>query len=376
MHKRTGLRAYDEIVQAATVKQLARECGFELAGVAAAAPLTDDIAHYQAWINAGMAGKMSYLADHRADVRRDPRNLLASARSVICVGKLYNTPASDSADDTALIAKYARGRDYHDVLRERLEELARRIYAEEAHEWRVCVDTAPLLERSYAREAGLGWIGRNQCLINEPQGSWFVLGELLTSLAIAPDTPPPDRCGTCSRCIDACPTQAILPNAAGEWTLDARRCIAYLNIELHGAIPEELRQAMGANVYGCDICQDVCPWNRRAPETSDPAFLEDFGASPALESLAYLTAEEFRARYRHTPVTRPKYDGFLRNVAVAMGASGEERYRQPLEHLARHASALVAEHAQWALRQLKLEHLVAENVEIEQRKACVEAPHS
>jgi len=133
MQKRTGLRAYDEIVQAATVKQLARECGFELAGVAAAAPLTDDIAHYQAWINAGMAGKMSYLADHRADVRRDPRNLLASARSVICVGKLYNTPASDSADDTALIAKYARGRDYHDVLRERLEELARRIYAEEAH---------------------------------------------------------------------------------------------------------------------------------------------------------------------------------------------------------------------------------------------------
>jgi epoxyqueuosine reductase len=355
-------QAYDEIVQAATVKQLARECGFELAGVAAAVPLADDFARYQAWIDAGMAGKMSYLADHRAEVRRDPR-------------------ACDAGHETALIAKYARGLDYHVVLRERLEELAQRIHADEtpadeAHEWRVCVDTAPLLERSYARQAGLGWIGRNQCLIHEPQGSWFVLGELLTSLAIAPDSPPPDRCGTCSRCIDACPTQAIRPSGIDGWTLDARRCIAYLNIELHGAIPEELRSPLGANIFGCDICQDVCPWNSRAPEANDPAFLAEIDASPALESLAYLSAEEFRARYRHTPVTRPKYDGFLRNVAVAMGASGQERYRQPLEYLAGHSSTLVAEHAQWALGQLKLEHLAAENVEIEQRKACVEAPHS
>jgi len=369
-------------VQSALVKQLARECGFELAGVAAAEPLAADFARYQAWVAAGMAGKMSYLTDHRAEVRRDPRNLLPSARSVICVGKLYNTPAAHSADEAARIAKYARGRDYHDLLREQLEDLAHRIDAEEAHEWRVCVDTAPLLERSYAREAGLGWIGRNQCLINEPQGSWFVLGELLTSLAITPDSPPPGRCGTCSRCIDACPTKALIPAHAGEqgWTLDARRCIAYLNIELHGTIPAELRQPMGANVFGCDICQDVCPWNSRAPETSDPVFLMDFDASPALETLAHLTVEEFRARYRHTPVTRPKYDGFLRNVAVAMGSSGQERYREPLQHLAQHSSALVAEHARWALRQLNPEHLFLENVGIVVEKAeesaCAEAPQS
>lgn len=389
--------SYDESVQAARVKQLATECGFELAGVAVAEPVEPDFARYRAWVDAGMAGKMSYLADHRAEVRRDPKNLLTAARSIVCVGKLYNTGAAEPSPGHALIARYARGRDYHDVLREQLEELARRIHAEEAHEWRVCVDTAPLLERSYARQAGLGWIGRNQCLINQSQGSWFVLGELLTSLAISPDAPPPDRCGSCSRCIDACPTQAIIPDGAGAWTLDARRCIAYLNIELHGAIPDELRRPMGANVFGCDICQDVCPWNGRAPETSDATFLLDFDAAPELETLARLSAEKFRERYRHTPVTRPKYDGFLRNVAVAMGVSGAERFREPLEYLTRTGSTLVADHAEWALQQLKSEHLLAENVnqvenagrvqagqawtdqtqtDQEQRDACVEARHS
>ena len=185
--------SYDEIVQASRIKELARECGFELAGIAAAQPLEDDFARYQQWVAAEMAGKMRYLADHRAEVRRDPRNLLASARSVICVGKLYNTGPAENANGGGIIAKYARGEDYHDVLRACLVELARRIGLEEAHEWRACVDTAPLLERSYARQAGLGWIGRNQCLINEPLGSWFVLAELLTSLAIPPDAPPPDR---------------------------------------------------------------------------------------------------------------------------------------------------------------------------------------
>jgi epoxyqueuosine reductase len=359
-------------VQAARVKALAQECGFELAGIAAAEPLGDAFARYQAWVTAGMAGKMSYLADHRAEVRRDPRELLTSARSVICVGKLYNTGTSENA----AIARYARGLDYHDVLREKLESLARRIHQDEPHEWRACVDTAPLLERSYAREAGLGWIGRNQCLIHQGQGSWFLLAELLTSLAVTPDGPPPDRCGTCSRCIDACPTQALVPDGADGWALDARRCIAYLNIELHGAIPEDLRQPMGANVFGCDICQDVCPWNRRAPETMDPAFHIGMDVSVPLETLAALTPDEFRDRYRHTPVTRPKYDGFLRNVAVAMGALGAERFREPLKQLAASGSSLVAEHAEWALRQINQEHFASENVEPLQRDSCAEIAQS
>jgi epoxyqueuosine reductase len=362
-------------VQAVTVKQLARECGFELAGIAPAEPISADFARYESWVDAGMAGKMDYLTDRRAELRRDPRNLLAAARSVICVGKLYNRTLRDNQPPrdnqpspkidagAALISRYAWTRDYHDVVRERLEELAQRIHAHEAHEWKVCVDTAPLLERSYARQAGLGWIGRNQCLINEPLGSWFFLGELLTSLEIAPDSPPPNRCGTCTRCLEACPTQALVPashtsgDAPNEWALDARRCIAYLNIELRGPIPEEHRQAMGANIFGCDICQDVCPWNTRAPETSDPALAAAYDTAPPLDSLAYLTEEEFRARYRNTPVTRPRYDGFLRNVAVAMGASGEERFREPLQHLARSADPTVAEHARWALQQVNVDEV-------------------
>ena len=356
---------YDEIVQAAAIKQLARECGFELVGIAPAEPLANDFARYAAWADSGMAGRMSYLTDHRAEKRRDPRTLLSAARSVICVGKLYNRPSPESHPGDATFSRYAWTRDYHDVLRELLEQLAGRIAEHTPHEWKACVDTAPLLERSYARRAGLGWIGKNQCLINEPRGSWFFLGELLTSLVIEPDSPPPDRCGTCTRCIDACPTQAIVPcqespnETAGQhsgnsspYQLDASRCITYLNIELKGPIPEDFRAAMGTNIIGCDICQDVCPWNRRAPVTEDTAFEAAYDPAPPLESLASLTKEEFENQYRNTPVTRPKYDGFLRNVAVAMGASPHEQFREPLDRLARHASPVVAEHAQWALHRL------------------------
>ena len=337
---------YDEIVQAETIKELARECGFELAGIAAAQPLADDHARYQAWVDQGMAGRMSYLTDHRAEKRRDPRSLLPSARSVICVGKLYNLPPLESQAGDATFSRYSWGRDYHEILHERLESFAERIARHEPHEWRACVDTAPILERSYARQAGLGWIGKNQCLINEPLGSWFFLGELLTSLAISPDAPPPDRCGSCTRCIDACPTHAFVPSEetppeaqanterASRRQLDARRCITYLNIELKGPIPEEFRAAIGANVIGCDICQDVCPWNRRAPITSDPAFQAAYDPAPPLESLAaFNQRRNFEIQYRHTAVTRPKYDGFLRNVAVAMGAAPHERFREPLERL-------------------------------------------
>ena len=335
-----------------TIRELARACGFELAGVAAAAP-AEDRARYHQWVAAGRAGQMGYLTDHRAALRDDPRRLLPSARSVVCVGKLYQTPWPHTTrfDDQARgwISRYGWGEDYHDLMRRGLErfDLLLRERAGAPLESRICVDTAPLLERSYARLAGLGWIGRNTCLINQQQGSWFFLGELLLSLEIPPDAPPPDRCGTCTRCIDACPTQAIVPGKG----LDATLCISYFTIELRGTIPEGSRAAMGAHVFGCDICQDVCPWNRRAPVSGEPAFTPRHFAPP-LEELAAISEAEFRAMFRGTPVTRSRYRGFLRNVAVAMGNARTEKLRAPLERLADSPDAVVAEHARWALAQM------------------------
>lgn len=304
-------------MESATVRRIARECGFELAGVARAEPLADAAARYQEWTARGMAGEMRYLTDRRADMRSDPRNLLAGARSVICVGKLYNQAQPPEREGHAIFSRYAWGRDYHGVLREALEQLAEKLAGVEQHQWKVCVDTAPLLERSYARQAGLGWIGRNTCLINEPLGSWFFLGELVTTLELEPDQPPADRCGSCTRCIDACPTQALVPDGDG-WTLDARRCISYLNIELRGPIPQEQRAWLGSRVFGCDICQEVCPWNSRAPETTELAFRPAYDPAPPLEELAALSPEQFRERFRETPVMRAKYEGLLRNVSAAM----------------------------------------------------------
>jgi epoxyqueuosine reductase len=333
---------------AGTIRELARECGFELAGVAAAQPVADR-AWYGEWVASGFAGEMRYLTDHRAAAREDPRSLLASAQSVICVGKLYNTPWPYStqfeAGGRAWISRYAWGADYHDVVRRglaRLDALLRE-RAGAGFESRICVDTAPLLERSYARMAGLGWIGKNTCLINQAGGSWFFLGELLVSLAIEPDAPPPGRCGTCTRCIDACPTTAIVPSGEG-FAVDSRRCISYFTIELRGSVPVEHRAGVGGHVFGCDICQDVCPWNRRAAATGYPAF-EPRAFAPPLAELAALTESEFHSIYRGTPVARAKYAGFLRNVAIAMG-------NRKLEKLAASAEAAAAEHARWGLQQL------------------------
>jgi epoxyqueuosine reductase len=332
-----------------TVRKLARECGFELAGVAAAVP-SGDFERYQNWVDRGYAGEMRYLTDRRADVRSDPRNLLPNAQSVICVGKLYNTP-QESRPEEGIVSRYALGKDYHDVMREGLEKLVELLKREdEPFEYKICVDTAPLLERSYARQAGLGWIGRNTCLINEPLGSWFFLGEIVTSLAIGPDTPPKDRCGTCTRCIDACPTQAIVQESGGRWTIDARRCISYFTIELRGSIPEEFREAMGAHIFGCDICQEVCPWNSRAPVTDDPAF--SARSLKPLENFANLSAEAFHESTVDSALARPKHSGMMRNVAIAMGNLRLDQFRGPLEELAASPDTVVAEHAQWGLKQL------------------------
>lgn len=327
------------------VKRLARECGFELAGVARAEPACE-FDRYREWVENGYAGEMRYLTDRRAEVRRDPRNLLESARSIVCVGKLYNTEGPDDG----LISRYAWGEDYHVAMRAGLERLARLLEREAgSFEYKICVDTAPLLERSYARQAGLGWIGKNTCLIHEPLGSWFFLGEMVTSLALEPDAPPPDRCGTCTRCIDACPTNAIVPDGGG-WTLDSRRCISYFTIELRGAIPEEHREGMGAHIFGCDICQEVCPWNSRAPATEEAAFSPR--PQPELEALANLSPQEFHEWSAESPVARARHAGILRNVAVAMGNLGAERFRGPLEDLASSSDEMVAEHARWGLRKL------------------------
>jgi epoxyqueuosine reductase len=301
-----------------TIQRIARECGFELAGVAPAGPV-EDFARYQAWVARGYAGEMRYLIDHRREVRRDVRNLLPSARSVICVGKLYNTGPPRSAPGDARISRYAWGRDYHGVLRRGLERLVERLLEIEPFEWKICVDTAPLLERSLARAAGLGWIGKNTCLINEPAGSWFFLGAIVTSLEAEPGLPPEDRCGTCARCIEACPTGALVPDGGGGWTLDSRRCISYLTIELRGPIPEELRAGVGQHLFGCDICQEVCPWNARAPLTQEPAFREQ---PVRLDELEGMSEAGFRERFRDSAVARAKYAGLLRNAAVVRGNTG------------------------------------------------------
>ena len=337
-----------------TVGRLARECGFELAGVARAAPAADRQRYHQ-WVAAGYAGEMRYLTDRRAAVRDDPRQLLASARSVISVGRLYHTPwpCSTQFDEAGRgwISRYAWGGDYHHEMRAGLKRLEGALrQSAGSMEARILVDTAPLLERTYARLAGLGWIGKNTCLINQQRGSWFFLGELLVSLEIDPDQPPPDRCGTCTRCIDACPTAALVPSAGG-YTLDSRLCISYFTIELRGAVPGEHRERMGAHLFGCDICQDVCPWNRRAPVTGDPAF-QPRRFAPPLEEMARISEAGFREMFGGTPVTRARYSGFLRNVAIAMGNQRRPEYRPALERLAASPDPLVAEHARWALGRL------------------------
>ncbi len=326
-----------------------------MAGVTPASPL-EDFARFQDWRANGNAGEMTYLTDYRGDLRADPRNLLATAKTVVCVGKLYNTdqPTTIRDPERGWISRYASAPDYHVIVRAGLEQLARRIadINDGPFEWRACVDTAPLLERSYAHAAGLGWIGKNTCLINQQQGSWFFLGELLLSISLAPDEPAPARCGSCTRCIDACPTVAIVPTAAGGWTVDARRCISYLTIEKRGELSSDDADQLTNHVFGCDICQDVCPWNRRAPVSTDAAFATT-PVGPQLGELAGLSAEEFRTLFRHTPVWRAKYQGFLRNVALAMGNSGVPNLLLPLEKMALHPDPLVASSALSSLRKLR-----------------------
>jgi epoxyqueuosine reductase len=339
-------------ISSETIKRIARESGFELVGIASADP-PEDFARFESWNAQGHAGEMRYLTDRRAEIRRDVRNLLPSARSVICVGKLYNQRAAPAPPGHAVISRYAWGHDYHEILRSGLEKMVDKLSEHAGFDWKICVDTAPLLERTFARLAGLGWIGKNTCLINEPLGSWFFLGELITSLDVAPDSPPPDRCGTCTRCINACPTDAFVP-AGDSWAIDSRRCIAYFTIELRGAIPEEFRASMGPHVFGCDICQDVCPWNRRAPIAADPELAPRSAlVNPALEGLAAMDESAWERSFNGSPVRRARFSGFRRNLAIAMGNSGQQKFLPILEEWAHDADPVLQASAHWAERELK-----------------------
>ena len=338
-----------------SVKHQAHAAGFDLCGVAPAAELPE-LPYLSTWLQEGYAAEMAYM--HRSAERRaDVRQVLPSARAVIVLGTIYNVSRPYSTENSdrrqAAIARYAWGDDYHDVLRAgllRATALLKQRFGD--FESRICVDTAPLLERSYARAAGLGWIGRNTCLINQHYGSWFFLGELLLSLPVSPDTPAPDRCGSCRRCIDACPTNALVPDENGGWTLDSRHCISYFTIEQRGGLNPDSQSAVGRHIFGCDICQDVCPWNRRRRAIVNAAAEPHFVA-PSLEKLALLTPEEFRTLFRHTPIWRTKYQGFLRNVAMAMGNSGSEDFIPVLLRLCSHSDAVVAATARASLDRLQ-----------------------
>lgn len=349
---------------AAVIKEHARQLGFLLAGITTPEPPAHfDV--YQRWLKAGHHGQMTYLAEERALERRaDPRQILPECRSILVLGIPYDNPALAQSEpgttnyklpitNYGRIAAYAWGDDYHLVLPPRLEALVRFIEQQVGHPIpnRWYTDTGPILERELAQRAGLGWIGKNTSLISPRNGSYFLLAEILLGLDLPPDPPfPSDQCGSCTRCIDACPTRCIQPNR----TLDARRCISYLTIENKAEIPVELRSPMGNWVFGCDICQVVCPWNIRfAHRNGDPAFAPREGLPlPVLAEELALTREGFNRKFRNSPVKRAKWRGYLRNVAVAAGNARAVDCRPALEQAQSDSEPLAREHVKWALKQI------------------------
>jgi epoxyqueuosine reductase len=389
------------------IYERARALGFDLCGVAPAALAGTannpqeaghaELARFPEWLARGYAGDMKYLNDLR---RADPSLILEGAQSLVVVALNYNTdypysadappgsvptsPISTGSNDASprgWISRYAWGDDYHEVLSQKLAALVAEMRARfaEPFDARSYVDTGPVIERIVAKYAGLGWLAKNTCLINEHLGSWLFLGVIVSTLELAPslptaEPPSPDLCGNCRLCLDACPTQAF----PEPYVLDARRCISYLTIELRGSIPEELRANMGRAAIGCDICQDVCPWNRKAPATRLAEFLprridapEDSQQAaekghslflPELEWLASLTQEDFSRIFRGSAVKRAKWRGLVRNACVSLGnaqmAPGSDAYQRIsllLSRLADSDDALIAEHARWALARLALQ---------------------
>jgi epoxyqueuosine reductase len=357
------------------IVQQARGLGFDLCGVVAA-DSWPELARIPEWLARGHAGEMRWLSDPR---RESPQQVMQGARSVIVCAVNYNSAhpystqfsAAESSDESprGWISRYAWGTDYHETIGAKLELLVAAIRAQfpEPFDAKWYVDTGPIHERIAAQRAGLGTLGKHTLLIHPELGSWIFLCVILTTLDLAPSLdnssaqlspaiPPTDVCGQCTLCMDACPTGAIVePNV-----LDARLCISYLTIELRGAIPESLRAQMGRQVFGCDICQDVCPWNREAPATKEEVFApREKLLAPELEWIASLTEDEFRETFRESPIKRAKYRGLIRNACVALGNSNvkrdspaHQRVTKLLARLSENSDALISEHARWALEKL------------------------
>jgi len=361
--------------------------GFNLCGVVRAEKFPE-LARTPEWLDRGFAGEMKYLSDPR---RGDPRSVLKGMRSVIVCALNYNTAKpystlaaaqAETCEPRGWISRYAWGSDYHEVLQEKLKAVAAAMRGRflDPFEARVYVDTGPVQERMLAKYAGLGWTGKNTLLLNQELGSLFFLGVIMTTLPLIPtlreaEAPAPDLCGSCRRCIDACPTQALVE----PYVMDARRCISYLTIELRDTIPEELREPMGWHVFGCDICQDVCPWNRRAPVTEEQVFQprvvargeptdsadgEETGEEglflPRLEWLAGLDEIEFRRNFKGSPIKRTKWRGLVRNACIALGNSSickgtaeHVRITALLQRLSASPEPVIAESAHWALSRIE-----------------------
>jgi epoxyqueuosine reductase len=360
------------------VVERAKALGFDLCGVARADKFPE-LQKFEEWLRRGYAGEMKYLEDPR---RSEPSLVLQGLRSVIVCALNYNTDHPYSTKAAAATTKaegpprgwasrYAWGDDYHHVMWEKLNNLSEAMKERftEAFEARAYADTGPVDERVFAKYAGLGWLGKNTLLLNKTHGSWLFLGVILTTLdlassVVATEGPPPDLCGTCRRCLDACPTGALVE----PYVMDARRCISYLTIELRGSIPEEFRERVGWQVYGCDICQDVCPYNRKAPITSQPEFqprgenTEKTLVEPNLEWLLEMEEEEFRQVFRKSAMKRAKWAGLLRNACIALGNAGDrlqgnsrKRIAGLLAQKADSPISCVAESAQWALQRIEQE---------------------
>jgi len=339
---------------AARVRVLAQQAGFQRCGISGI-ELAEDEAHLRDWLAQGLYGTMHWMAQH-GDKRSRPHELVPGTLRVLSVGLDYGRRDDEAAwatldaGERAYVARYALGRDYHKLMRNRLQKLAEQLQAEIGpFGHRVFVDSAPVLERALARNAGLGWIGKHTCLIDKQGGSWFFLGEIYLDLPLPIDTPATAHCGSCVRCIDICPTGAII----APQRLDARRCISYLTIEHDGAIPEALRKPIGNRIFGCDDCQLVCPWNKFAQRTDEP----DFRARNELDTatLPQLFAweeDEFLRRTEGSPIRRSGHERWLRNIAVALGnAPTTPAVLQALASRREHGSALVREHVAWALAQ-------------------------
>jgi epoxyqueuosine reductase len=343
------------VLTAASIKAKAASLGFDLCGISPV-DVFPELAYLQEWLAKGYAGEMAWMA-RTAERRADVRNVVPGARCVIVTGTLYNTdrPYSDElSPDVARISRYAWGDDYHDVLTQRLESLLAwmRVQADEPFDARAYVDTGPVQERVYAQYAGLGWIGKNTCLINPEIGSWLFLGEIICTLPLEPDTQGLEQCGSCTRCLDACPTDALVEPGV----LDSNRCLSYLTIELRSGIPDAHRRALGSHIYGCDICQEVCPYNRPAPRSGAGEWQPRTGLDlPRLVELWRQPDAELRRLTRGGPMTRAKIAGLRRNIAVAIGNSGDTDAIDALgDEIADRPSVadpLVRTHIDWARAQ-------------------------